>query len=201
MVKEYSKQVDPDSASGPRSERSCWWETVESIRRWQAGPNQRRIARSTGLSRVTVRRYVEAAAAGLTCDGPEPSEEQLAALATLSSQARGGLRRRARSCSRPERSKSSAGLQLTRNGLHAKRFPQTRQRLPVPSQLRPGPSPTTGRVCASQAPVRHTAERTSFCAGPRDGRLSRAVDAHDHQRPVAGGSHAQAADGGGRADR
>ncbi len=39
----------------------------------------------TGLSRVTVRRYVEAAeAAGLTPGGPEPSEEQLAALATLS---------------------------------------------------------------------------------------------------------------------
>ena len=55
------------------------------IRRWQAGLSQRRIASGTGLSRVTVRRYVEAAeAAGLTAGGPEPSEEQLAALATLS---------------------------------------------------------------------------------------------------------------------
>ncbi len=39
----------------------------------------------TGLSRVTVRRYVEAAeAAGLQPGGPEPSEERLARLATLS---------------------------------------------------------------------------------------------------------------------
>ncbi len=60
-------------------------EIREIIRRWQAGLSQRRIASGTGLSRVTVRRYVEAAeAAGLTPGGPEPSEEQLAALATLS---------------------------------------------------------------------------------------------------------------------
>ena len=60
-------------------------EIQEIIRRWQAGLSQRRIASGTGLSRVTVRRYVEAAeAAGLTPGGPEPSEEQLAALATLS---------------------------------------------------------------------------------------------------------------------
>ena len=60
-------------------------EIREIMRRWQEGLSQRRIATGTGLSRVTVRRYVEAAeAAGLTRDGPEPSEEQLAALATLS---------------------------------------------------------------------------------------------------------------------
>ncbi len=60
-------------------------EIQEIIRRWQEGLSQRRIASGTGLSRVTVRRYVEAAeAAGLTLGGPEPSEEQLAALATLS---------------------------------------------------------------------------------------------------------------------
>ena len=43
------------------------------------GLSQRRIAGGTGLSRVTVRRYIEAAeAAGLRPGGPEPSEEQLA---------------------------------------------------------------------------------------------------------------------------
>ena len=60
-------------------------EIQKIIRRWQAGLSQRRIASGMGLSRQTVRRYIDAAeAAGLTPDGPEPSEEQLAALATLS---------------------------------------------------------------------------------------------------------------------
>ena len=60
-------------------------ESREIIRRWQAGLSQRRIASGTGLSRVTVRRYIEAAeAAGLQPGGPEPSEQQLAQLATLS---------------------------------------------------------------------------------------------------------------------
>ena len=60
-------------------------EIREIIRRWQAGLSQRRIARGTGLSRQTVRRYIDAAeAAGLKPGGPEPSEEQLARLATLS---------------------------------------------------------------------------------------------------------------------
>ena len=60
-------------------------ESRDIIRRWQAGFSQRRIASGTGLSRVTVRRYIEAAeAAGLRPGGPEPSEQQLAQLATLS---------------------------------------------------------------------------------------------------------------------
>ena len=60
-------------------------ESREIIRRWQAGFSQRRIASGTGLSRVTVRRYIAAAeAAGLQPGGPEPSEQQLAQLATLS---------------------------------------------------------------------------------------------------------------------
>ena len=47
-------------------------EIREIIRRWQAGLSQRRIARGTGLSRQTVRRYIEAAeAAGLKPGGPE----------------------------------------------------------------------------------------------------------------------------------
>lgn len=66
-------------------------ETREVIRRWQAGLSQRRIAAGTGLSRVTVRRYIAAAeAAGLRPGGPEPSEQQLARLATRS---RSGPRR------------------------------------------------------------------------------------------------------------
>ena len=60
-------------------------EIREVIRRWQAGLSQRRIAGGTGLSRVTVRRYIKAAEeAGLRPGGPEPGEEQLARLATLS---------------------------------------------------------------------------------------------------------------------
>ena len=66
-------------------------EIREVIRRWQAGLSQRRIAAGTGVSRPTVRRYIEAAeAAGLQAGGPEPSEQQLARLATLS---RSGPRR------------------------------------------------------------------------------------------------------------
>ena len=46
-------------------------EIKEIIRRWQAGLSRRRIAAGTGLSRVTVRRYIEAAeAAGLRPAGP-----------------------------------------------------------------------------------------------------------------------------------
>ena len=48
-------------------------EIKEIIRRWQAGLSQRRIAAGTGLSRVTVRRYIEAA--GLRPGGPEPGEQ------------------------------------------------------------------------------------------------------------------------------
>ena len=60
-------------------------EIREVIRRWQEGFSQRRIAGGTGMSRVTVRRYIEAAeAAGLEPGGAEPSEDQLASLATLS---------------------------------------------------------------------------------------------------------------------
>ncbi len=51
-------------------------EIREIVRRWQKRLSQRRIARGTGLSRVTVRRYIEAAE--LRPGGPEPSEEQLA---------------------------------------------------------------------------------------------------------------------------
>ncbi|MDE2744951.1 MAG: helix-turn-helix domain-containing protein [Chloroflexota bacterium] len=81
-------------------------EINEVIRRWQLGLSQRQIARGTGLSRPTVRRYLAAAVElGLWADGPEPDESQLARLAALSlagprrtpGQARGRRMRRARS--------------------------------------------------------------------------------------------------------
>lgn len=59
-------------------------EIAEVVRRWQAGASQRRIAAGTGLSRVTVRRYIEAAeGVGLGRDGPAPSEEQMTRLSAL----------------------------------------------------------------------------------------------------------------------
>ena len=60
-------------------------EIAEVVRRWQSGMSQRQIATGTGLSRATVRRYIDAAVeAGLARDGPAPSEEQLTRLAGLS---------------------------------------------------------------------------------------------------------------------
>ena len=59
-------------------------EVTEVVRRWQSGMSQRQIATGTGLSRATVRRYIDAAVeAGLARDGPAPSEEQLTRLAGL----------------------------------------------------------------------------------------------------------------------
>ena len=66
-------------------------EIQEVIRRWQAGGSQRQIGVGTGLSRVTVRKYLAAAmAAGLEQDGPAPDEVQLSQLAGVS---RAGPRR------------------------------------------------------------------------------------------------------------
>ena len=60
-------------------------EIQEVIRRWQAGGSQRQIGVGTGLSRVTVRKYLAAAmAAGLEQDGPAPDEVQLSRLAGIS---------------------------------------------------------------------------------------------------------------------
>ncbi len=60
-------------------------EIAEVVRRWQSGMSQRQIATGTGLSRATVRRYIDAAEeVGLARDGPAPSEEQLTRLAGLS---------------------------------------------------------------------------------------------------------------------
>ena len=60
-------------------------EIAEVVRRWQSGMSQRQIATGTGLSRATVRRYIDAAVeVSLARDGPAPSEEQLTRLAGLS---------------------------------------------------------------------------------------------------------------------
>ena len=59
-------------------------EIAEVVRRWQSGESQRQIATGTGLSRKTVRRYIRAGVeAGLTRDGPVPSEDQLTRLVGL----------------------------------------------------------------------------------------------------------------------
>ena len=60
-------------------------EIEEVLRRWQAGEGLRRIASGTGISRVTVRKYVAAAEElGLFPGGPSPEEEQLSRLAGIS---------------------------------------------------------------------------------------------------------------------
>lgn len=59
--------------------------SLDHLVRASEGLSQGRIASGTGVSRMTVRRYIEAArAAELRPGGPEPTEEQIAALATLS---------------------------------------------------------------------------------------------------------------------
>ena len=59
-------------------------ELIEVIRRWQTGLGLRAVARTTGLSRSTVRKYLQAAvAAGVQQQGAPPTEAQLLALAPL----------------------------------------------------------------------------------------------------------------------
>ena len=59
-------------------------EVIEVIRRWQNGLGLRAVARTTGLSRSTVRKYLQAAVeAGVQQGGPPPTEAQLLALAPL----------------------------------------------------------------------------------------------------------------------
>jgi len=59
-------------------------EVIEVIRRWQKGSGLRAVARTTSLSRSTVRKYLQAAiAAGVRQGGPPPSDDQLLALAPL----------------------------------------------------------------------------------------------------------------------
>ena len=66
-------------------------EIQEVIPRWHAGGSQRQVAEGTGLSRATVRKYLDAQAAlGVERDGAVPDEEQLSRLAGIS---RAGPRR------------------------------------------------------------------------------------------------------------
>jgi len=59
-------------------------EVTEILRRWQAKVGIRSLARATGLSRNTVKKYVQAAErCGLTRDGPPPTEAQLSELVPL----------------------------------------------------------------------------------------------------------------------
>ncbi len=53
-------------------------EITEIIRRWQAGATVRGLARASGLSRNTIKKYMLAAERqGLTRDGPPPTEDQI----------------------------------------------------------------------------------------------------------------------------
>ena len=64
-------------------------EITEIIRRWQAGAGIRPLARMTGLSRNTIKKYVVAAeACGLARDGPAPIEAQLITLIQLNTTGR-----------------------------------------------------------------------------------------------------------------
>jgi len=59
-------------------------EVTEIIRRWQAGGTIRGLARGTGLSRNTIKKYIlTAEGCGLTRDGPPPTEPQLLSLIQL----------------------------------------------------------------------------------------------------------------------
>jgi len=56
-------------------------EITEIIRRWQAGAKARGLARATGLSRNTIKKYILAAEGqGLTRGSPPPTEDQLVSL-------------------------------------------------------------------------------------------------------------------------
>ena len=85
-------------------------EIREVIRRWQAGLSQRRIAGGTGVSRPTVRRYIEAAEApGLSPAVPSRVRSSSPAWRRLSRTGHGRRRSRASSCWRRGRSRSRAG--------------------------------------------------------------------------------------------
>jgi transposase len=59
-------------------------EIIEIVRQWQAGRGLREIARSTGISRNTIRKYILAAqSCGVARDGPPPDESRVLALVQL----------------------------------------------------------------------------------------------------------------------
>jgi hypothetical protein len=57
---------------------------TEIIRRWQVGATLRGLARASGLSRNTIKKYILAAEGqGLTQTGPPPTENQTVALVQI----------------------------------------------------------------------------------------------------------------------
>ena len=59
-------------------------EITEITRRWQAGATVRGLARASGLSRNTIKKYILAAEGqGLTRVGPPPTEDQTVALVQI----------------------------------------------------------------------------------------------------------------------
>ena len=59
-------------------------EITEILRRWQAGAKMRELARASGLSRNTIKKYILAAEGlGLTRAGPLPTEEQTLSLVQI----------------------------------------------------------------------------------------------------------------------
>jgi len=59
-------------------------EITEVVRLWQAGRGIREIARSAGLGRNTIRKYIlTARGCGLARDGPPPNESQPITLVQL----------------------------------------------------------------------------------------------------------------------
>lgn len=85
-------------------------EVAEMVRRWQAGESTRGLARATGLSRNTVKKYIRAAeACGLARDGPAPTESEIISLVQLNV---AGRPRRAcprGACSVPGETRSTGG--------------------------------------------------------------------------------------------
>jgi len=65
-------------------------EITEILRRWQAGAKMRELARASGLSRNTIKKYIMAAEGlGLTRAGPLPTEEQTLSLVQINIAGRG----------------------------------------------------------------------------------------------------------------
>ncbi len=59
-------------------------EITEIMRRWQAGATVRGLARASGLSRNTIKKYILAAEGqGLTRAGPPPTEDQVVSLVQI----------------------------------------------------------------------------------------------------------------------
>ena len=64
-------------------------EIIEIIRRWQAGASVRGLARASGLSRNTIKKYIGSAQnCGLTSSGPPPDDSQIIELVKMNTAGR-----------------------------------------------------------------------------------------------------------------